>query len=64
MVHIGSASVSRIKSVKVDVLLTFESPNIECPEIVEIELIYGRRTIDFGSVEPDYGDEDPNSEYY
>lgn len=64
MVHIGDSSVSIKQSVKVDVLLTFATPNIVNPEIVEIELVYGRRTIDFGSVEPDYGDEDPNSEYY
>lgn len=64
MVHIGDSSVSIKQSVKVDVLLTFETPNIVNPEVVEIELVYGRRTIDFGSVEPDYGNEDPNSEYY
>lgn len=64
MVHIGDSSVSRKQSVKVDVLLTFETPIVENTEIVEIDLVYGRRTIDFGSVEPDYGDEDPNSEYY
>lgn len=64
MVHIGSALARRTKSVKVDVLLTFDTPSLECPEIVDIELVYGRRTIDFGSVEPNYSDEDPNSEYY
>lgn len=64
MVYIGSASVSKVKSVKVDILLTFETLSEECPEIVNIELVYGRRTIYFGSVEPDYGDEDPNIEHY
>lgn len=64
MVHIGDSSVRSKQSVNVDVLLTFENPNVENPEIVEIELVYCRRTLDFGSVEPDYGDEDPNSEYY
>jgi hypothetical protein len=64
MVHIGSAYIRKTKAVKVDVLLTFDEPSLEIPEIVDIELVYSRRTIDFGSVEPDYRDEDPDGEYY
>ena len=64
MVNIGGASVSVEQSVKVDVLLTFEDLNIENPEVTEIELVYGRRTLDFGSVGPDFSDEAPDSEYH
>lgn len=64
MVRIGDALVSRKDAVTVEVLLTFDNPNGETPEVVEIELIPSRQKIDFGPIEPDYGDEDPNSEYY
>lgn len=64
MVRIGDALVSRKDTITVDVLLTFESPNVETPEVVEIELISSRQRLDFGSIEPDYGEENPDSEYY
>ncbi|NVD74916.1 DUF4935 domain-containing protein [Duganella sp. BJB1802] len=64
MVSIGDATVTRKRFVEVDILLTFEEPDTDIPEIVEIELIPSRCDIDFGNIEPDYGDEDPSSEYY
>lgn len=64
MVDVGSASVSSRATVELDILITFENPNHDLPELVEIELVPERRTIDFGYVEPDYGDEDPSSDYY
>ena len=50
--------------VDVDVLITFSDPDGDEPEIDTVELVPACRYIDFGSVWPDYGDEDPNSEYY
>lgn len=64
MVDIGSASVTSRDAVKLDILLTFENPNDDLPVLSEIELVPERRSIDFGCVEPDYGDENQNSEYY
>lgn len=64
MVHIGDATVSAESTVTVDILLTFEGLDADIPEITEIELISSRQTLEFGSIQPDYGDEDPNSEYY
>lgn len=64
MVNIGGTSVSTKDTVKVDVLLTFDSPNEEVPELSDIELIPSRQKIYFGSVSPDYGDEDSSREYY
>ena len=64
MVHIGDATARLKDKVTVDVLLTFDNPTSDTPEIIEIELISSHQTLDFGSVEPDYSDEDPNSEYY
>lgn len=64
MVNIGSATVSKKDTVTVDVLLTFDNPNNETPEVVTIELVSSRQKLYFGSIEPDYSDEDPNSEYY
>jgi hypothetical protein len=44
--------------------LTFSQLADQPPQVDEIELVSGYRTIDFGTVGPDYGDEDPNSEHY
>jgi len=62
--HIGDATVVTKDTVTVEVLLTIENPNIGTPEIVEIELIPSRQNLNFGSIQPDFRDEDPNSEYY
>lgn len=64
MMHIGDATVTAKDTVTVEVLLTVESPSSDTPEIVEIELISSRQRLDFGSIEPDFSNEDPNSEYY
>jgi len=64
MVHIGGATVNTKDTVTVDVLLTVENLSNGTPEITEIELISSRQSLEFGSIAPDYGDEDPNSEYY
>ena len=64
MVCVGGAEVSAKETVDVDVLITFLDPDGGEAEIDTVELVPARRHIDFGSVWPDYGDEDPNSEYY
>ncbi|MEY4591277.1 MAG: hypothetical protein RIR18_172 [Pseudomonadota bacterium] len=64
MVCIGGNEVMTKAETVVDVLLTFSQLASQTPQVDEIELVSGYRTIDFGTVGPDYGDEDPNSEYY
>ncbi|MGE4337235.1 MAG: PIN domain-containing protein [Pigmentiphaga sp.] len=64
MVCVGGAEVSANDTFDVDVLITFSNLDGDEPEIEAVELVPARRHIDFGSVGPDYGDEDPNSEYY
>lgn len=64
MVCVGGAEVNAKDSVDVDVLITILDPGSDEPEIDTVELVPAYRHIDFGSVWPDYGDEDPNSEYY
>lgn len=64
MVCVGGAEARTKDTVDVDVLITFLDPDGDEAEIDTVELVPARRHIDFGSVWPDYGDEDPNSEYY
>ncbi len=64
MVHIGGAEVRTKDTIEADVLITFLNPDSDEPEIDSVELVPTFLHIDFGSVEPDYGDENPNSEYY
>lgn len=64
MVCIGGNEVTTEAETVVDVLLTFSQLEGQTPQVDEIELVSGYRTIDFGTVGPDYGDEDPNSECY
>ncbi len=64
MVCIGGAEVTTKEKIDVDVLIVFLNPDSEEPEIDSVELVPAYRRIDFGYVEPNYGDEDPNSEYY
>ncbi len=62
MVCIGSNEVTTKAETVVDVLLTFSQLADQTPKVDGIELVSDYRTIDFGTVEPDFGD--PNSEYY
>jgi hypothetical protein len=62
MLCIGGNKVRTKAETVVDVLLTFCQLADQTPQVDRIELISGYRTIDFGTVEPDFGD--PNSEYY
>lgn len=64
MVCVGGAEVSIKDTVDVDVLITFIDPDGGETKVDTVELVPTRRLIDFGFVSPDYGDEDPNSEYY
>lgn len=64
MVFIGSTEASVEDSIKVDVLISILDPENNEPEICTVELIPTYHSIDFGSVWPDYEDENPNSEYY
>ncbi|KFB68174.1 PIN domain-containing protein [Candidatus Accumulibacter vicinus] len=64
MVFIGGNEVTTEVETVIDVLITFSQLADHNPQVDEIELVSAHRTIDFGAVWPDYGDEDPNSEYY
>lgn len=64
MVHVGNNEVTTQAKTVVDVLLTFSQLAAPTPQVDEIELVSGYRAIHFGTVGPDYGDEDLNSEYY
>jgi hypothetical protein len=63
MVAIGSSFIGQNEIVNVDILLTFEKLSNDTPELVRIELIPTCRNIDFGTIEPDYGDENSSGEY-
>jgi PIN domain len=63
MVAIGSSFIGQKEIVNVDILLTFEKLSNDKPELVRIELIPTCLNIDFGTIEPDYGDENCSSEY-
>lgn len=64
MVSLGDAEITKTYRTQVDVLLTFSELAKQVPDIIAIEFVSCRRTIDYGSVWPDYGDGNPNSEYY
>lgn len=64
MVPIGDATVIREHSAEIDILITFLNPSSVMPEIGAIEVVPARKAIDFGSVGPDYSDEDPYAEKY
>ncbi len=58
MVFIGSSELTTEAETAVDVLIGFSTLLNKPPQIDEIQLVAGYRTIDFGTVEPDYGDEE------
>lgn len=58
MVPMGSTTVSTLDSVDLDVLLSFGNPNGQLPELLDVELLPARRTIDFGFVEMSLADDD------
>ena len=64
MICIGSSEAVTEEQIELDVLLTFVNLDSEAPELESIELVPARRDIDFGTVEPDYGDENPYDEDY
>ena len=64
MVCIGGTEVKMKDTIDADVLITFLDPDGDEPAVDRVELVPTRCHIDFGFVGPDYGDEDPNSEYY
>lgn len=64
MVCIGGTEVKMKDTIDADVLITFLDPDGDEPEVDRVELVPTRCHIDFGFVGPDYGDEDPDSEYY
>jgi hypothetical protein len=63
-VQIGSAEKTVTSLVDVDILITFKEHQSETPEIVGFELLTNSGTIEFGTVEVDHSDDDPNNEYY
>lgn len=64
MICIGSSEAVAEDQIELDVLLTFVNLDSDTPELESIELVPARRDIDFGTVEPDYGDENPYDEDY
>lgn len=64
MICIGSSEAVAEDQIELDVLLTFVNLDSDAPELESIELVPARRDIDFGTVEPDYGDENPYDEDY
>lgn len=64
MVYIGGAEATANPTTNVDVLLTFSGLAEQLPSVIGIELIPCDRTVDYGSVSPDYGEANQNSEYY
>ena len=64
MVNIGDATISKTARIEVEVLLSFDVKEGEILTLAKTELIFSRRNIDFGFVEPDYSHEDPNVEDY
>ena len=64
MICIGSSESVTEDQIELDVLLTFVNVNSGLPELVNIELVPARRNIDFDTVEPDYGNENPYDEDY
>lgn len=64
MICIGSSESVTEDQIELDVLLTFVNVNSGLPELENIELVPARRDIDFGTVEPDYGNENPYDEDY
>ena len=64
MVCIGGTEVHANSTVKVDVLITFLDPDTDNPKVDAVELVPASRHINFGFIEPDYSNEDPNTEFY
>lgn len=64
MVCIGGTEVHTNKTVEVDVLITFLDPDSDNPKIDAIELVPACCYIDFGFIEPDYGNADSNDDLY
>ncbi len=64
MADVGSCIATVYKKVEIDILISFTDPAGNQPQIDNIELVPSRINIDFGSVGPEYFNDDPNNEYY
>lgn len=64
MVPIGDAMVTKRSRATVEVLLSFDIGERDSLSLSSIELMSSRCTVDFGFVEPDYSQDDPNEEDY
>jgi hypothetical protein len=64
MVPIGDATVTKRAHAELEVLLSFGIDEDGWVHFESAELVSSRQTIDFGFVEPDYSNEDPNADYY
>ena len=54
MVAIGGTEARAKESIEIDLLLTFSVADGAEPTLEEVEVVPGRRRIQFGSVEPNY----------
>lgn len=63
-VNLGGCVVSKGKTLTFEALITFEEPGGDELQAIDIELVRRIHKIDFGSVQPDYSDEDPTFEKY
>lgn len=64
MVGIGDATLTKRSRARVEVLLSFDIVEGDALSLSSIELMSSRCTVDFGFVEPDYSQDDPNAEDY
>lgn len=59
MISIGGAYLTRTQSIELEVLISFSNPSIDNIDVIDVQLISGRKYIDFGDVEPDYENDEP-----
>lgn len=64
MIIVGNSSAKTEKKIELQVFLTFVNLNGAVPELENIELVPACIDIDFGTVQPDYGVENPYDEKY
>lgn len=63
MVTVGSTEARVKEDIEIDLLLTFAVADGAEPTLNEVELVPGRRRVQFGSVEPDYDAEHYDEDY-
>ena len=57
MVRIGDAVKNKRFNLPISILFEFHIPHETMPEIIDMQLVYASRNLDFGRVDPDYSSE-------